>query len=112
MGGSIDFVMVLITTGSEEEADSIARQLVENRIAACVNSVNEVRSLFWWQGKTDSAHETLLFVKTRASLLPRLIETVKKAHSYSVPEIIAMPIIGGNPDYLNWLAKETEEQKP
>ena len=81
MGCSIDFVMVLITTGSEEEADSIARQLVEHRMAACANSVNGGRSLFWWQGKTDSAHETLLFVKTRASLLSRLLETVKKAQS-------------------------------
>ncbi len=68
-----------------------------------------VNSLFRWQGKLDSAQESLLIIKTRASLLPEIIETVKKAHSYEVPEIIALPIVGGNEDYLKWMDSEVEE---
>lgn len=108
MNAKNDPIVVLITSDSEDEAAAIARMLVEKRLAACVNSINEVRSLYWWQGKIDSAHETLLIVKSRISLLAKLTEAVKKAHSYSVPEIIALPIIGGNRDYLEWLDRETQ----
>lgn len=107
MKPNVDAIVVLITTASEDEAARIARILVEKRLAACVNSVNEVRSLYWWQGKIDSAHETLLIVKSRLSLLSALTEAVKEIHSYSVPEVIALPVVGGNPDYLEWLEKET-----
>ncbi|MBI3040111.1 MAG: divalent-cation tolerance protein CutA [Chloroflexi bacterium] len=83
--------------------------LLNQRKAACVNIVPRVDSLFWWQGKLDSAQESLLIAKTRASLLPDIIEMVKMAHSYDVPEIIALPVIGGNEDYLRWIDSETEE---
>lgn len=66
-----------------------------------------VDSQFWWQGKLDSAQESLLIVKTVASLLPEIIEMVKGAHSYQVPEIIALPIVGGNEDYLKWMDSQT-----
>ncbi len=99
-------VVVLITTATEEEAHRIAGLLLEQRKAACVNIVPGVSSLFRWEGKLDSAQESLLIAKTRASLLPGLVETVKKAHSYRVPEIIALPIISGNEDYLKWLDSE------
>lgn len=79
------------------------------RKAACVNIVPGVDSSFRWQGKLDSAQESLLIIKTRASLLPEIIEMVKSAHSYSVPEIIALPIIGGNQDYLNWIDDKVKE---
>jgi len=102
-------VVVLITTATEEEAHSIAELLLNQRKAACVNIVPRVDSLFWWQGKLDSAQESLLIVKTRASLLPEVIEMVKRAHSYEVPEIIALPIISGNEDYLKWMDGEVEE---
>ncbi len=100
-------VVVFITTGSEEEARSVAMALVERRIAACVNIVAKIESLFWWQGKLDSARESLLIIKTKASLLPEIIDLVKEVHSYEVPEVIALPIVGGNPDYLKWLNEET-----
>src|SRR4030043_500258 len=103
-------VVILITTSTEEEAHKIAEQLLTKRKAACVNIVPKVDSSFWWQGKLDSAQESLLIIKTRASLLQEVIDLVKKAHSYSVPEIIALPIIGGNQDYLNWIDDETEER--
>ena len=101
-------VVVLVTTGSEEEARRVAEHLLGQRKAACVNIVPGVSSLFWWQGKLDSAQESLLIIKTRASLLQKVIELVKEVHSYEVPEIIALPIIGGNEDYLKWIDDEVE----
>jgi len=96
-------VVVLITAGSEEEAHKIAKLVVNLKKAACVNIVPRVDSLFRWKGKIDSAHESLLLVKTRASLLSEIVSLVKQAHSYDVPEIIALPIVGGSEEYLKWL---------
>ena len=98
-----DRIIVLITTGSEEEAHKIAELLVNEKKAACVNILPGVDSLFWWKDKLDSARESLLLVKTRASLFPEIVELVKRTHSYEVPEIIALPIIAGSEDYLKWL---------
>jgi periplasmic divalent cation tolerance protein len=98
-----DKIVVLITTSSEEEAHKIAELLVNRRKAACVNIVPRVDSLFWWKGKLDSARESLLVVKTKASLFPEIISLVKEIHSYEVPEIIALPIIAGSEDYFKWL---------
>jgi periplasmic divalent cation tolerance protein len=98
-----DRIIVLITAGSEEEAHKIAESLVKGKKAACVNIVPRVDSLFWWEGKIDSARESLLLVKTKASLFPEIVELVKRTHSYEVPEIIALPIIAGSEDYLKWL---------
>jgi len=98
-----DRIIVLITSGNEEEAHKIAESLVNEKKAACVNIVPGVDSLFWWEGKLDSARESLLLVKTKASLFPELVEMVKRMHRYEVPEIIALPVIGGSEDYLKWL---------
>jgi periplasmic divalent cation tolerance protein len=97
------YVLILITTANLTEAQKIARALVEQKKAACVNIVPKVNSLFWWKGKIDSAQESLLIVKTEHSLLPEVIKLTKKLHSYEVPEIIALPIIGGNEEYLKWV---------
>ena len=102
-------VVVLITTATEEEAHRIAELLLNQRKVACVNIVPRENSLFRWQGKLDSAQESLLIIKSIASLLPEIIEMVKRAHSYEVPEIIALPIISGNEDYLKWMDSEVEE---
>jgi len=102
-------IVLFITTATDEEAHLISRMLLEQRKAACVNIAPKVDSLFWWQGKLDSAQESLLIIKTKASLLDEVVELVKAAHSYEVPEIIAMPIIGGNKEYLNWIDDEVEE---
>ncbi len=98
-----DRIIVLITAGSEEEAHKIAESVVNEKKAACVNIVPGVDSLFWWEGKLDSARESLLLVKTKASLFPEIVEMVKRMHRYEVPEIIALPVIGGSEDYLKWL---------
>jgi len=100
---STNSIVVLITAGSEEEAHNIAESLVKGKKAACVNIVSGVDSIFWWEGKIESARESLLLVKTRASLFPEIVELVKRIHSYEVPEIISLPIITGNEDYLTWL---------
>jgi periplasmic divalent cation tolerance protein len=98
-----DSIIVLITTGGEKEAHRIAESLVKEKKAACVNIVPRVDSLFRWEGKIDSARESLLLVKTKALLFPEIVELVKRTHSYEVPEIIALSIIAGSEDYLKWL---------
>jgi periplasmic divalent cation tolerance protein len=100
--------VVLITTDTEEEAIKIASVLLNQRKAACVNTVPRVNSRFWWQGKLDSARESLLIVKTRASLLDEIVKLVKEIHSYDTPEIIALPIIGGSQDYMGWIDQEVK----
>jgi periplasmic divalent cation tolerance protein len=101
------YLVVFITTSSYEEARKIADALVSQKKAACVNIVPKVNSLFRWKGKIEDVEESLMVVKTRAELFPDVVSTVKSIHSYEVPEIIALPIIEGNPDYLSWLKEET-----
>jgi periplasmic divalent cation tolerance protein len=101
------YVVVLITTGGLEEARGIADMLVEKRQAACVNIVPTVSSVYRWEGAIEHDEESLMIVKTRAELLPEVVDSVRTAHSYEVPEIIALPIGGGNADYLDWLGTET-----
>jgi len=100
------FIVVIITTKDTEEAQNIAKALLKRRQAACVNIVPEVDSHFWWQDKLESEKESLLIVKTKESLLPDIIKSVKKMHSYDVPEIIALPIVGGSQEYLDWIDRE------
>lgn len=104
------YVVVFIMAATTEEAWKIANILASGRKAACVNIVPQVHSRFWWHGKIDSADEVLLIVKTREALLDDLIGLIKENHSYEVPEVIALPIVGGNPDYLQWLDDETEKK--
>lgn len=103
------YIVVLVTTSNAAEAEKIASALVAQRKAACVNTVSGISSRFWWEGKIDSAEEALLIIKTRKSLLSEVVRAVKEIHSYKVPEIIALPILGGNQDYLDWIDSETRE---
>ena len=105
----IKHIVIFITASSEKEARRIAELLLEQRKAACINIVSGIDSKFWWKGKIDSSQEILLIIKTRASMFPQIIELVKTVHSYEVPEIIAIPIIGGNNDYLKWIDTEVKE---
>jgi periplasmic divalent cation tolerance protein len=97
------YIVVLITTSTKDEAKKIADGLLSKRLIACANILSKVSSLFWWQGRIDSAEEVLLILKTEECLLDEVIKTVKELHSYEIPEIIALPIIGGNEDYLQWI---------
>lgn len=103
-------VAVFITAVNAAEARRLADALLTARLAACVNIVADVSSYYRWQGKIEDANETLLMVKSRTVLLDNLIECVKGLHSYEVPEIIALPILGGNVDYLRWIENETTPQ--
>lgn len=102
------FRFVYMTAGTPEEARRIGRTLVEERLAACANVIEGMRSLYWWEGAVQEDTEAVLIAKTRTDLLERLTERVKTLHSYSCPCVVALPIEGGNPDYLRWLAAETE----
>ena len=100
--------VVIFITSTDEEAHKLAEVLLNQRKVACVNIVPGVSSLFWWQDKIDSAQESLLIAKTKASQLNELVRLVREIHSYDIPEIIALPIIGGNQDYLEWIGKEVK----
>ena len=102
-------IVVLITTGSVEEAHNVAQLLLNQRAVACINIIPRVDSVFWWEDKLDSAQESLIIAKTKASLLNEIIRLVKSIHSYEVPEIIALPVTGGSEDYLNWIDSELEK---
>ena len=97
------YIIILITAKDKKEASKIARGLLEAQLIACANIVDGVRSLYWWQGKIDSSSEVLLMIKTKLKLFKKVTSKVKSLHSYQTPEIIALPIIIGSDDYLNWL---------
>ena len=99
-------IVVLITAVGIEEAQKIAGMLLAERKIACANIINEVNSMYWWKDKIESARETLLIIKTNSTLLDDVVALVKKVHTYEVPEVIALPIVGGSSDYLKWLNKE------
>ncbi len=95
--------VVLVTAKNKKEAKGIAERLIKKRLAACVNIINNVESLFRWQGKIDSALEVLLIIKTKQGKIGKVISQVKAVHSYEVPEIISLPISSGFKPYLNWI---------
>ncbi len=96
-------VVVLCTVPNEEEASRLGHLLVEKRLAACVNIVPGLRSLYWWEGKVQDDAELLLVIKTRQERFETLRETLVEAHPYSVPEVIALPIEAGHAPYLDWV---------
>ena len=103
-----DSLVVFVTCGSEEEALKIAHALVEERVAACVNLVSPIRSIYRWEGKVWDENEWLLIIKTQMLRFDDLEKRVKSLHSYSIPEIIALPITKGYSSYLNWLKEMTD----
>jgi Uncharacterized protein involved in tolerance to divalent cations len=105
----MEALVVYITAPNEEEGAKIARVLVEERLAGCVNIVPEIRSIYSWQGKIEDEKEVLLIVKTRLKLFTVLKSKVLKMHSYSVPEIIALPIVDGSEEYIKWLKEVTTQ---
>ena len=100
-------ILVLVTCGTEEEALKIASALVEERMAACVNLISPIRSIYRWEGKIWDEREWLLLIKTQRHRFEDLEKRIKSLHSYSVPEIIGLPIVEGASAYLNWLEEMT-----
>jgi len=104
------YIVILITVKNVRQASRITSKLLEAKLIACANIIKGVRSIFWWQGKVDKADEVLLILKSKKSCMSKIVKKVKKLHSYDVPEIIALPIIDGNKDYLNWIKKNCSTQ--
>jgi periplasmic divalent cation tolerance protein len=103
----VEALVVYITAPNEDEASKIARTLVEEKLAGCVNIVPGIRSIYSWQGKIEDEKEVLMIVKTRLKLFNALKGKVIDMHSYSVPEIIALPIVEGSDEYIKWLKEVT-----
>jgi len=101
--------LVLTTCGSSEEARSIAHTLVERQLAACVNIVPQIESVYRWQGEIETASEWLLVIKTTADAFTRLRDTLSKLHSYELPECIEIAIEDGSPAYLAWIGESVRE---
>jgi len=103
-----EYFLVSITTSSSEEAESIAEAIVQERLAACVNIVPAITSIYRWQGEVHRDGEVLLIAKSRPGLFDPLVARVKKLHSYEVPEIIALPITAGSKAYLKWIDESVQ----
>ena len=103
-----DKIVVLNTCATREEAERIARRLVELRLAACVNLIGGVRSVYHWQGKVDESEEVLLVIKSNRGLFPQLREALAREHSYEVPEVVALPVVDGSEAYLAWMDRELQ----
>lgn len=101
-----DKIVVLSTCSSREEAERVARQLVDRRVAACVNIVGGVRSVYRWQGKVEDSEEILLVIKSTRALFAELKEALAAEHSYEVPEVLALPVVDGSAAYLAWMDRE------
>jgi periplasmic divalent cation tolerance protein len=99
--------LIYITTGSMDEAKTIGKELVSSRLAACVNIIDNMNSMYWWDGEIQDDREVIIIAKTRESIVPKLIEKVKSIHSYECPCIVSLPISDGNEAFLQWVAKET-----
>jgi periplasmic divalent cation tolerance protein len=102
--------IVLTTAGSEEEAQKIARHLVEHHLAACVNILPQIASIYRWQGKVEEAREWLLIVKTTAAAFGQVRQAIAELHSYDLPECICLKIDEGSPSYLEWIAASVSEE--
>ena len=100
--------MIYVTTGSKKEALNIGRALIEARLAACANVIGNVTSIFRWQGEIEEEAEAVLILKTRLDLVDEATAKIKDLHSYDCPCVLSYAIAGGNPDFLNWIVKETK----
>lgn len=104
-------VIVYITASNAREADDIAEALLKERLAACANVVESIKSIYWWKGKLEHDNESLIILKTQESKFDELARRVKELHSYENPEIVAVPILKGSSDYLSWIDDEVDPKR-
>ena len=105
-----DYIQVHTTTETREDAERIARTLAEKRLAACIQITGPVASTYWWKGKLETAQEWLCTIKSREALYGELEKAIKEMHPYETPEIIALPIVAGSREYLDWLRNELKRE--
>lgn len=108
----MEFRLVYVTARTREEALAIARTVVEERLAASANVFESMTAVYWWGDELNEVGETVIILKTRQELLEALTDRIRALHSYNAPCIVAMPIVGGNPAYLHWVASETGAHLP
>lgn len=106
VGGGMEKYFIYITVGNMEEARKIGRQLLEERLAACVNLIDRMQSMYWWNDEIQEDTEVVLIAKTTGALVPAVINRVKTLHRYEIPCIVSLPVVDGNPAFLDWIEKE------
>ena len=104
-----EYIQVFTTTEKKEDAKKIARAVVEKRLAGCIQTLGPIVSTYWWKGNVETAEEWLCLLKSKRALYEELEKTIKEIHPYEIPEIIAIPIVAGSKDYLEWLGNELKE---
>ena len=104
-----EYIQVFTTTEKKEDAEKIAKALVEKRLAGCIQIVGPIVSTYWWKGNVETAGEWLCFIKSKKTLYEDLEKAIKEIHPYEIPEIIALPIISGSKEYLDWLNNEIKK---
>ena len=104
------YIQITITTETKEQAEIIAQHLVDKKLAACVQIVGPITSIYRWKGKVENAQEWLCLIKTRNDLYSKVEAAIKNQHPYETPEIIAVPIVKGSKEYLQWISEETENK--
>ena len=104
--------LIYMTAASMDEGRRIGRALVEARLVACVNLIEGMTSIYWWEGAVEEGREVVVIAKTTAGRVGAIVERVKALHSYSVPCVVAVPIESGNPEFMTWIARETAEAAP
>ncbi|MCM8780808.1 MAG: divalent-cation tolerance protein CutA [Candidatus Omnitrophica bacterium] len=97
------YIVIIVSTSCKKEAERIAQAVVEHKLAPCANIIDNCESIFWWRKKIEKTEETILLLKSKKSNFNNIVRLVKSLHSYEVPEIIALPIVDGNADYLRWI---------
>lgn len=103
---NVEYIQVLTTIDSQAQATAIAQTLLEKRLAACVQILGPIQSHYWWQGQQEQSQEWLCLAKTRQEFYRAVESAIREVHSYQTPEILAVPILAGLPDYLAWLNQE------
>ncbi|MEM2928405.1 MAG: divalent-cation tolerance protein CutA [Nitrososphaerota archaeon] len=105
-----EYIQVFTTTEKREDAEKIAKSLIEKRLAGCIQIIGQISSIYWWKNKIETSQEWLCIIKSKRNLYEEIEKSIKEIHPYETPEIIAMPIISGSEDYLKWLDNELKKK--
>ena len=103
----MEITFIYITAGSLDEAKAIGKALVSERLVACVNIIENMNSIYWWKDEIQDEREVVIIAKTKTKRVSDVVDKVKSIHSYDCPCIVSLPVLGGNKDFLDWIAKET-----